>query len=126
MGLNINRKASPPGNAGLESSTLGSACYEYRRIVGEDHRPVATTDVADFTNKNQVLDNESVKRLFDHIWKTAESDRSSNFLLDLSQVRSADPLFKTELTYLSRQLHHQRRFVRLSCVSLEGDWDNWL
>ena len=130
MGLNINRKAKPPGMAGhfvgQESTTLGSACYEYRRLIGDDSRPALTTEVVEFADEHHDLDDKSVKRLFDHLWKQVESDSKSNLLLELSEVRSVDPLFRTELTYLSRQLHQQRRSVRMSSVSMEGDWESWL
>ena len=128
MALRINRKANPPGTIvrGQQSTTLGSACHEYRLLVGDDTCPVVTVKVVEFADENNNLYNQSAGRLFDHIWKTIESDEKSNLILDLSRVSSVDPRFKRELAYLARQLRQRHRLVRLSDVSLAGDWESWL
>lgn len=128
MALRIHRRANPPGTIarGQPSTTLGSACHEYRLLVGDDTYPVVTIKVVEFADEDNDLDNQRAGRLFDHFWKTVESDEKSNLILDLSRVRSVDPRFRRELAYLARQLRQQYRSVRLSGVSLAGDWESWL
>ena len=128
MPLRVNRKVNPPRTAARwqQSTTLASAYHEYRLLVGDDTCPVVTIKVVEFADENNDLDKQSAGRLFDHFWKTVESDEKSNLILDLSRVRSVDPRFKRELAYLARQLRQQHRVVRLSDVSLEGDWESWL
>ncbi|MCA9215985.1 MAG: hypothetical protein KDB27_23120 [Planctomycetales bacterium] len=126
MGLRINRPAKPRAPLRPESVTLQSACHDHLNLIGSDHREVLTVKVSDFANEQGNLTHDSVKRVFDHIWKALGSDKRSNVQLELSNIRGVDSTFRTELIYLSRQLRRQRRSVRLSKVGVEGAWNDWL
>ncbi len=122
MGLKINRTANLKGTAdGDPSSTLISARYEYRRVFGEVSQQQNTVEVRDFADQHHELDDEAIKRLFDHIWKTVKANPQLDVVLDLSQIQSVVPRFERELGYLRRQLSKQGRSARLSNNSLKCD-----
>ncbi len=118
MGLKINRMANLNGTAGgCPSSTLISARYEYRRVFGEVVQQQITVEVRDFADQHYELDDEAVKRLFDHIWKQVTANRHLNVEIDLSQIQSVTRRFERELGYLRRQLRPQGRSARLSNIT---------
>lgn len=125
MGLKITRKPKPISPARPESISLESAFYDHIRFVGSDDQPLRL-QVAEFADRDGSLDQASAKRLFDHLWMSIKTNKRSNILLDLTGVSVADPLFRTELTYLSGQLRRQGRFVKLLAVEIAGDWETWL
>ena len=116
MGLNIHRKASSPAYSS-DSSTLMSARYAHRLAIDEVSGQKITVEVRDFADQDQKLDDEAVKRLFNHIWKQVTANRQLNVVLDVSQIQSVAPRFERELGYLRRQLRQQGRSARLSNVS---------
>jgi hypothetical protein len=118
MALKINRTANLNGTAGgCPSSTLISARYEYRRVFGEVFQQQITVEVRDFADQHYELDDEAVKRLFDHIWKKVKANRPLDVVLDVSQIQSVAPRFERELGYLRRQLRQQGRSARLSNIT---------
>ena len=119
MGLTINRTANLNRMAGrCPSSTLISARYEYRRVFGEVSQQEISVEVRDFADQHYELDDEAIKRLFDHIWKKVKASGQLDVVLDLSQIRSVVPRFERELGYLRRQLRQHGRSARLSNISL--------
>ena len=116
MGLKINRIANLNGTAGgCPSSTLISA-----RVVQQQ----ITVEVRDFADQHYELDDEAVKRLFDHIWKQVTANRHLNVEIDLPQIQSVTRRFERELGYLRRQFRPQGRSARLSNISLKCDQDS--
>lgn len=119
MGLKIQRTASSPVFH-AHSSTLMSAHYEYR-LFNENDSQAMTVGTGDFADRHRELDDEAVKRLFDHIWEKVKADRRRDVVLDLSQIQSVTQRFERELAYLRRQLRPQGRSARL--VNLSADCD---
>ncbi len=78
-------------------------------------------NVRDFADYHHELNDEAVKRLFDHIWKKVKANRPLDVVLDVSQIQSVAPRFERELGYLRRQLSKQGRSARLSNNSLKCD-----
>ena len=91
-----------------------SARYAHRLAIDEVSDQEITVEVRDFADQNQKLDDEAVKRLFDHLWKQVTANRQLNVVLDLSQMQSITGRFERELGYLRRQLRPQGRSARLS------------
>ena len=120
MGLNIQRTANSPAYSS-ESSTLMSARYAYRLAIDEVSGQEFTVEVRDFADQNRELDDEAVKRLFDHIWKQVTANRKLNVVLSLSQIQSVTQRFERELGFLRRQLRSQGRSARLSNISESGE-----
>ena len=75
----------------------------------------------DFADQNQKLDEEAVKRLFDHLWQQVKANRQLNVVLDLSQIQSVTQRFERELGYLRRQLRPQGRSASLVNASADCD-----
>jgi len=98
--------------------------YEYRLAIDDVSSQEMTVEVRDYADKKHELDDEAVKRLFDHIWNQVKADRQLNVVINLSQIQSAAPRFERELEYLHRQLRPQGRSARLSNISLKCDQES--
>ena len=123
MGLKIQRIANSPAYSS-ESSTLMSARYAHRLAITEVSGQEFTVIVRDFADQKHELDDEAVKRLFDHIWQQVKAKRQSNVVLDLTQIQSVPKRFQRELGYLRRQMRSQGRSARLSNISLMCDLES--
>lgn len=104
-----------------ESSTLTSARYEHDALVGNASRPTIFVKVREFTDGSPELRDARVKPLFDYLWQKLETDRQSDVVFDFSFLTDVGPRFYAELAYLTRQIRHQGRSVRLSNVSPSMD-----